>query len=110
VDGCGWRRLVSNVHMLASDHRPPPLQAAHHDRPDFASPPELEKRLTDLEVKACYLEDLVESLNTLVYRQQQHLDSLTRELLRLREQGALHASDAGGTGFRSLRDEIPPHY
>ena len=88
---------------------PPAPRAAAHQPPD-SSAQASEQRLTELEIKACYLEDLVESLNTLVYQQQLRLDSLTRELLRLREQGALHASDAGGTGFHSLRDEIPPHY
>ena len=66
----------------------------------------IEQRLTDLEVKACYTEDLVEDLNRLVARQQDQIDTLLREISRLRQQG----EDAEPTGFRSLRDELPPHY
>ena len=65
-----------------------------------------EQRLTDLEVKACFTEDLVDDLNHLVARQQDQIDSLLREIGRLRQQG----SAAGPTEFRSLRDELPPHY
>jgi SlyX protein len=66
----------------------------------------IDRRLTDLEVKACFTEDLVDALNRLVTRQQDQIDSLTREIGRLRQQGA----DAEPAGFRSLRDELPPHY
>ena len=38
----------------------------------------IEQRLTDLEVKACYTEDLVEDLNRLVARQQDQIDTLLR--------------------------------
>ena len=66
----------------------------------------IEQRLTDLEVKACFTEDLVDDLNRLVARQQDQIDRLLRELGRLRQQG----SAAEPTEFRSLRDELPPHY
>lgn len=67
---------------------------------------DIERRLTDLEIKASYNEDLVEHLNRLVARQQDQIDALLREVARLREQPA--AADGGE--FRSLRDELPPHY
>ena len=66
----------------------------------------IDQRLTDLEVKACFTEDLVDALNRLVARQQDQIDRLLREIGRLRQQDA--AAEPGG--FRSLRDELPPHY
>ncbi|HET9821019.1 MAG TPA: SlyX family protein [Burkholderiaceae bacterium] len=69
--------------------------------------PELDARFVDLEVKLAYLEDLVDSLNALVARQQQQIDALVHELVRLRRQTAA-ADDPAAP--RSLRDEIPPHY
>jgi SlyX protein len=65
-----------------------------------------DRRLTELEIKASFAEDLLEQLNALVYRQQQAIDRLQRELLELRAQ----AQDSAPPAFRSLRDELPPHY
>lgn len=66
----------------------------------------LEQRITDLEIKASFAEDTVEQLNQVVVRQQAQLDRLIRELVELRSQAL--AAEPGG--FRSLRDELPPHY
>lgn len=71
--------------------------------PDMAH---VDQRLTDLEIKVSFNDDLVDHLNTLVARQQQQIDLLVREVLALRELVA----DAGKPAFRSLRDELPPHY
>jgi SlyX protein len=65
-----------------------------------------EQRLTDLEIKASFTEDLVDQLNLIVTRQQQQIDHLLREVAELRRQSAEGAAPA----FRSLRDELPPHY
>lgn len=67
---------------------------------------EVDRRLTDLEIKASYAEDLLEQLNQIIYRQQQQIDRLEREMLQLRQQ----QPEAGGPVIRSLRDELPPHY
>ena len=67
----------------------------------------IERRLTDLEVKASFNEDLVEHLNLAIARQQQQIDGLMRELAQLRDQPV---PEGGGAPFRSLRDELPPHY
>lgn len=67
---------------------------------------EVDRRLTDLEIKVSYTEDALDRLNDVVVRQQRQIDLLTRELLALREQ---RASD-GAPVVRSLRDELPPHY
>ncbi|MCA6216361.1 SlyX family protein [Ideonella sp. B7] len=66
----------------------------------------LEQRLVDLEVKLSFTDDLLEHLNATVARQQEQIDLLLRELLQLRRQSDAEASPT----FRSLRDEIPPHY
>ena len=63
-------------------------------------------RLTDVEIKLAFAEDLLDQLNRQVAAQQEQIEFLVREVVRLREQGT------GGTsaGFVSLRDELPPHY
>ncbi len=66
--------------------------------------PSPEDRLTELEIKASYADDLLEQLNTVVARQQQQIDLLQRELLALRQQ----LRDAPGVG--SSGHEPPPHY
>lgn len=66
----------------------------------------VEQRLMELEIKASYADDLLERLNELVYRQQEQIDRLQRELAVLRHQ----LPEAGPAPFRSLRDELPPHY
>lgn len=78
------------------------------DRPVHGAPQggdaQTERRLAELEIKASYAEDLLERLNTQVFRQQEAIELLLREIARLRDQ-------QGGDGTpRSLRDELPPHY
>lgn len=64
------------------------------------------QRLMDLEIKSSFTEDLVERLNEIIVRQQAQIDRLQRDVLDIREQSG--AADPGS--FRSLRDEMPPHY
>ncbi len=66
----------------------------------------IDQRLTDLEIKLGFTEDLVDQLNQVIIRQQQQIDLLMREVTQLRQQ----APDDGAPAFRSLRDELPPHY
>lgn len=66
----------------------------------------LVQRLTDLEIKSGFAEDLLDQLNQRVIEQQAQIDALTREVIALRQQSA----DTQPAGFRSLRDELPPHY
>ncbi len=68
--------------------------------------PAMEARLNELEVKLGFTEDLVESLNQTVFRQQRQIDVLIEAVRQLRDQ----AQSAEPAEFRSLRDEIPPHY
>ena len=62
-----------------------------------------DERMTNLEIKLSFTEDLIEKLNETIYKQQQQIEFLYRELKAIKEQ----ASSSGGG---SLKDEIPPHY
>lgn len=64
-----------------------------------------EDRITNLEIKLSFAEDLIEKLNETVYKQQQQIKFLYRELKAMKEQAS-----SGGHGATSLKDEIPPHY
>lgn len=67
----------------------------------------VEQRLSDLEIKASFTEDLLDQLNLTIYRQQQQIDDLLRVVADLRKQ----VPQAGESGAaRSLLDERPPHY
>jgi SlyX protein len=65
-----------------------------------------EQRLDKLEVKLTFMEDLIETLNQTVVRQQGQIDSLQEQLRLLHQQVRDSQSDGAG----SLREEIPPHY
>jgi SlyX protein len=65
-----------------------------------------EQRLIDLEVKIGFAEDLLEQLNQTLFRQQQMLDTLTREVAQLRRL----IPDADEGAARSPDDLPPPHY
>lgn len=69
-------------------------------------PQDIEPRLIDLEIKASFQEDLLEQLNLTVFRQQQQIDLLVRDVLRLTQQ----VPDAGAGVPNGSRDELPPHY
>ena len=69
----------------------------------------IEHRLTDLEVKASFTEDLLDRLNLVVYRQQEQIDRLILQLNQLRRQ--LPDENAGGAAAgHNPRSELPPHY
>jgi SlyX protein len=64
-----------------------------------------DERITNLEIKLSFTEDLIEKLNETVYKQQQQIEFLYRELKAIKEQAS-----SGSPGGSSLKDEIPPHY
>ncbi len=66
----------------------------------------MESRLAEIEVKLSFNEDLLEALNQTVYRQQQQIDQLQKELQAVREQ--IRASLPAES--RDALDETPPHY
>lgn len=95
-------RMLSNTAMPSS---PPASSSAQISAP--ASEAErTEQRLTELEIKSAFTEDLLDHLNETIVAQQRQIDLLVRELSALRQQ----QTDSQPTAFRSLRDELPPHY
>ena len=66
-----------------------------------------ESRLVEIEAKLTLAEDLLDTLNRTVYRQQQHIDRLEGELRALRDQ--VEASSAASEA-NAPQDELPPHY
>ena len=65
-----------------------------------------ESRLTELETKLAFAEDLLETLNQTVIRQQGQLDSMQQQLRLLHQR----LQDTRPDEANTPRDEIPPHY
>ena len=65
-----------------------------------------ERRITDLEIKAAFSEDLLDQLNEIIVRQQQQIDLLMREIGHLRQSTV----DSGVALPGNLHEEMPPHY
>ena len=78
------------------------------DAGDSTGAPGIDERLIALEVKASFTEDLVDELNRTVARQQQQIEALARELVRLRGQVEAMGERDGGAG--EPVQEVPPHY
>lgn len=66
----------------------------------------MEERLNELEAKLAFAEDLVETLNQTVIRQQGQIDLMQQQLRLLHQR----LQDALPDETRTPRDEIPPHY
>ncbi len=73
----------------------------------MATEEKLEARISEIEAKLTLSEDLLETLNRTVYRQQQHIDRLEQEVRALRDQVE---ADAAASEPGSPQDEVPPHY
>lgn len=71
-----------------------------------AAATELQTRVTELEVKLGFAEDLLDGLNRQVFRQQEQIETLQRQIIALHRQ--LQSQDGEGRG--EPRDELPPHY
>jgi SlyX protein len=52
------------------------------------------------------MEDLLDELNLVIYRQREQMDQLAREVAQLRQR----SPDGEGSTPRDPRDELPPHY
>lgn len=65
-----------------------------------------DQRLTELEIKASFTEDLLDQLDQIIVRQQQQIDQLINEITQLRQS----STDGGMGAARNLRDELPPHF
>lgn len=67
----------------------------------------MESRLTNLETKLAFQDDLLESLNAIVASQQQQIDLLQQQVQLLYDQlRSLAPSNIAGV----TADERPPHY
>jgi SlyX protein len=66
----------------------------------------MEARISELEIKISFAEDMIDELNRTVYKQQQQIDRLLAQVETLRDQ----VQAAAPAEQRSLRDELPPHY
>lgn len=67
----------------------------------------MESRLTELEIKVAFQDDLLDTLNLAVARQQRQIDLLQEQLQALYQQ--MRASGSGGAEA-GPQHEIPPHY
>lgn len=80
----------------------------HPNKPqDTRGGSDTDTRLTELEIKASFAEDLLDQLDKVIVRQQQQIDALLREVAELK---AAPVRDGDITTARSLRDELPPHF
>ncbi|GAB2941365.1 SlyX family protein [Aquaspirillum soli] len=68
----------------------------------------MESHLIELEIQLAYQNELVESLNATVARQQLQIDELEKNVRLLYQMLLHHAPDIPDP--RSLEQEIPPHY
>ena len=66
----------------------------------------LNDRLTELEIKASYTEDLMDQLDKVIVRQQEQIDLLIKAITELRQS----STDGGLGAARNLRDDLPPHF
>jgi SlyX protein len=66
----------------------------------------LNDRLTELEIKASYTEDLIDQLDKVIVRQQEQIDLLIKAITELRQS----STDGGLGAARNLRDDLPPHF
>jgi SlyX protein len=81
-------------------HFPFPIPRMHMDTP---------ARLTELEIKLSYTEDLVEELNQAVSRQQVQISLLQDQLRTVFQQMRQMApGEQGDQG--DPREDVPPHY
>lgn len=67
----------------------------------------MEDRITELEIKLAFQDDLLESLSQTVARQQQQLDLLQEQMRVLYRQ--MSSNDPDSSGLPGGH-EIPPHY
>ena len=66
----------------------------------------IDQRLTNLEIKATYTEDLVEQLDKIIVHQQQQIAQLIREVIELRQP----ALETVMNNQSILSDDKPSHF
>jgi SlyX protein len=65
-----------------------------------------DRRLTELEIKATFAEDLLDHLNEQILQQQARIDLLIREVSELKRR----MPERGPDGASDPREDVPPHY
>ncbi|AVY94999.1 MULTISPECIES: SlyX family protein [Microvirgula] len=68
----------------------------------------MESRLSELEVRIAFQDELLDALNLSVARQQQQIDQLQQQLRLLYQQ--MRTQSPSDAPARSLLDDVPPHY
>ena len=66
----------------------------------------IDVRLTELEIKASFMEDTIDKLDQTIQNQQSQIETLVREVVYLRQ----HLPDDGAASPRTVADDLPPHY
>jgi SlyX protein len=69
----------------------------------------MEDRLIALESKLAFTEDMLESLNLTVFRQQQQIDQLQQQIRLLYQQMQSNSPSEKATST-DAREDVPPHY
>ncbi|HET8708180.1 MAG TPA: SlyX family protein [Pseudomonadales bacterium] len=67
----------------------------------------MESRLTELEIKVAFQDDLLEGLNQIIAQQQRQIDELEQRVQQLLEHILSQPLQGGDS---SIKHEIPPHY
>lgn len=79
-------------------------------RSNTAMDPQTEDRLTELEIKASFLDDMIEELNKVIVRQQEVIDLLRREVAELKDRSSDERPALAADAAARARAERPPHY
>ncbi len=93
--------------------QPPPPAVAAFFCPEWTPPlTDTDHRLTELEIRLALQDELIDSLNLALNRQQQQLDLQQQQLRQLYAMLQQPAGDApeGGSLLAQLQQDIPPHY
>lgn len=69
-----------------------------------------EDRITELEIRLAWQDDLLDNLNQALIRQQQQLDLMQQQLRRLYDMTTQQSQAESGSLLAQLQQEIPPHY
>jgi SlyX protein len=68
----------------------------------------MDERINQLEGKLCFVEDLLDTLNRVVFRQQEQIDQLQAQIRMLYQQ--IQGGNAASSEQTDPRENIPPHY
>ena len=96
-----WKRYIPG-----SRNTPPPMRLRPMIDHAHSDDDEVEERFQTLESKLSHTEYTVDELNTVVTRQQDQIDALTREIKILRAAMA----DDGEPSIEGGEEPPPPHY